>query len=105
MPDHGELTNQEKVTSVLAHRGWPKSTIAKLTDAEEARCVEIYDKHVVPMTGLNEAFDKFWFDHRERLDKEKAATDDLMEGIETTAKSENSDKSEKPAKSPKPPKK
>ena len=77
MPRHGELTPAEKVTAVLAHRGWPASTLDVLTDEEEARCEEIYDTHILPMAGLNGAFDKFWADHRARLDAEKAAIDDL----------------------------
>lgn len=76
MPRHGELTPAEKASAVLAHRGWPKNTLDTLTDEEEAKLVQIYDKHIAPMAGLNAAFDAFWASHRERLDAAKAAADD-----------------------------
>ncbi len=86
MPRHGELTNQEKVVSILAHRGWPKSTLGVLTDKEEARLAEIYDKTVGPMSQLNSLFDSFWTDHCERLSAEKAVTEETIQHIENQAK-------------------
>ncbi len=85
MPKHGELTNQEKTVAILVHRAWPKSTLGVLTDEEEARLVDIYDQTVGPMSKLNGLFDKFWADHRERLDAEKAVTDETIRQIEEGA--------------------
>ena len=97
MPRHGELTNQEKVVSILAHRGWPKSTLGRLTDKEVACCVEIYDKTVGPMSQLNGLFDSFWADHRERLDAEKAVTEETIQHIEQDAKAPRTRSAKKPS--------
>ena len=98
MPRHGELSKQEKVTSLLAHRGWPKSTLAVLTDEEVAECVEIYDATILPMSSLNERFDKFWERHRKRLDAAKAATDETVKNIEQDAKTAKHSPAKTPSK-------